>query len=132
MGEGRHTPLVDCKKESTADHCCWRQPQTAEASTFSHRHFPKEKSQRENAQVEALLSMRTSEPSFQKACPDVVALQVPTSVLREEVMSSYSPNQPHRFGRLCLRDDETEVQRGKQQNERHKISLRAEMRAQVL
>ena len=76
--------------------------------------------------------MMTLEPSFLKTCSDVVAMQVPTSVLREEVMSSYSPNQPHRFGCLGLIDDETEVQRGKQQNERHKVSLRAEMRAQVL
>lgn len=76
--------------------------------------------------------MTTLEPSFLKTCSDVVAMQVPTSVLREEVMSSYSPNQPRRFGCLGLIDDETEVQRGKQQNERHKVSLRAEMRAQVL
>ena len=47
-------------------------------------------------------------------------------------MSSCSSDQPHRLGRLCLIDDEPEVQRGKHQNERHKVSLSAEMRAQVL
>lgn len=77
------------------------------------------------------VSMTALELSFLKACWDVVAMQVPTSVLGEEVMSSYASDQPHRFGRLCLIDDETEVQRGKQ-NERHKVSLRAEIRAQVL
>lgn len=76
--------------------------------------------------------MTTLEPSFVKACWDVVAMQVPTSVLGEEVMSSYSSDQPHWFGRLCLIDDKTEVQRGKHQDERHKVSLRAEMRARVL